>query len=174
MANAKHIADDDLRSLELAGFWERVGDTDESSCRRWLGPKTEKGYGRFIADGVEHKAHRVAFALAHHTPLPGSVMICHRCDNPACCNPRHLFIGLAADNNADARKKGRHVAPTSTRNGNAKLTDDQVHHIRTCKSSGAAIARELGVSQALVSMIRRGARRQMVGDAGVEPATFRV
>lgn len=174
MATAKHIADGDLQSLERAGFWDRVQRADEASCWPWDGPLNDGGYGRFILPAGEHRAHRVAFALGRRTPLPSVVMVCHRCDNPACCNPAHLFIGLAEDNNADARVKGRHVAPSALRNGNAKLSDDQVREVLVSRETGAAVARRLGVSPALVSMIRSGRRREMVGDAGVEPATFRV
>lgn len=174
MATAKHIVDGDLPALESAGFWDRVQRIEDGSCWPWTGPTNQGGYGRFIVGNSEHRAHRVAFALGRRTPLPGVVMVCHRCDNPACCNPDHLFIGLATDNNADARDKGRHVAPTALRNGKGKLSDEQVRDVLTSRESGAAIARRFGVSQSLVSMIRRGQRREMVGDAGIEPATFRV
>lgn len=102
-------------------------------------------------------------------------MVCHRCDNPACVNPNHLFIGTAVDNNQDARAKGRAVTPRATKNGNGKLSDAQILDVIQSQESGTAVARRLGVSPALVSMVRSGQRRKMlVGDAGVEPATFRV
>lgn len=168
------ISENDLRALRATDFWAgaRVGQTDD--CWPWLGRVTGKGYGRFDFDGTELRAHRVAFALGKNTALPGVVMVCHRCDNTRCVNPEHLFIGLAADNNEDAAAKGRVVAPRGLRNGNGKLSDERVAEVLTSAESGAAIARRLGVSQSLVSMIRNSKRRQMVGDAGVEPATFRV
>lgn len=174
MAAVKHIAAGDLPAFEDGGFWALVDRRGPDECWRWTGALTDGGYGRFMIDGREMRAHRVAFALGYSTPLPGIVMVCHRCDRPACCNPRHLFIGLALDNNADAKEKGRNVAPRALRNGNGKLSDAQVLEIATSGESGAAIARRMGVSPALVSMIRSGKRRGVVGDAGVEPATFRV
>lgn len=174
MADAKHIPDSALPALERAGFWSRVQRRSESECWPWAGPFNDSGYGRFAVGGQEHRAHRVAFALGRKTPVPGVVMVCHRCDNPACCNPEHLFIGVALDNNQDAQRKGRSVNPAGLRNGKAKLSDDQAREIAASREPGVELAARYGVSQALVSMIRRGRRREMVGDAGVEPATFRV
>lgn len=174
MATAKHISQSAINAAIAADFWRNVSQPNQSGCRLWLGSLTEKGYGRLTIGGDDHKAHRVAFAIGKGTPLPGVVMVCHRCDTPSCCEPLHLFLGLAADNNADRAAKGRTVAPFALGNGNGKLSDLQVIEVRTSRETGAAIARRLGVSQALVSMIRRGGRRQMVGDAGIEPATFRV
>ena len=174
MAIAKGISERSLAALPAAEFWASVAIGREDECWPWRAQTNDKGYGRFAVDGAEHKSHRVAFALGKRTGVPGVVMVCHRCDNPACCNPHHLFLGLAKDNNEDRSGKGRTVAPRSLANGNGKLSDAQVRDVLTSREPGAAIARRFGVSPALVSMIRNGRRRQMVGDAGVEPATFRV
>lgn len=174
MAGAKHISQSVIDAATDNNFWSHVGRANDTGCRLWGGRLNGKGYGLFKAAGQYHMAHRLAFALGKRTPLPGVVMVCHRCDTPACCEPQHLFLGLAADNNADRAAKGRTVAPMSLQNGNSKLSDAQVEDVRSSAESGVAIARRFGVSPALVSMIRSGQRRQMVGDAGIEPATFRV
>ena len=175
MADAKHISEADLGPLRDSEFWSSVEHAKNSECWEWTGTRNEMGYGRFFLGRNEYRAHRVAFAIGKDTALPGVVMVCHRCDNPSCVNPSHLFIGVAADNNADRAAKGRSAVPRALANGNGKLSDEQVSMVLTSAESGAAIARRLGVSTALVSMIRTGRRRQkLVGDAGVEPATFRV
>ena len=174
MNTAKPIHENEIPALRDAGFWDGVRRGTQGECWEWLGATSEKGYGRFEFGGATHRAHRIAFVLGKNTALPGVVMVCHRCDNPACVNPDHLFIGLAEDNNNDARAKGRGVTPRGTRNGNGKLTDEQVAEVQASRETGAAIARRMGVSPALVSMVRSGQRRQVVGTAGVEPATFRV
>ena len=174
MADAKHISDSDRIALDASDFWSRVSRGTDNECWPWTGTLTDNGYGRFVSPRGEHRAHRIAYALGYSTPVPSVVMICHRCDNRRCCNPRHLFIGAAADNNADARAKGRHVAPSGLANGKAKLSDAQVIEIAGSTERGSVLAARYGVSASLVSMIRKGTRRRMVGDAGVEPATFRV
>jgi hypothetical protein len=171
---AKPIKESDLAALEASGFWNNVAKGGPDECWPWIGTVSDKGYGKHFSGGGEHRAHRVAFALGKNTALPGVVMVCHRCDNRVCANPNHLFIGLADDNNKDARAKGRAVTPRGLSNGNGKLSDAQVWEVVASSESGAAISRRLGVSQALVSMIRSRKRRAVVGTAGVEPATFRV
>jgi hypothetical protein len=174
MAIAKHISEPDLPNLAASDFWDNVRQGAPDECWPWIGSLTDKGYGRFFLDGVEHRAHRVAFALGKNTAVPGVVMVCHRCDNRPCANPGHLFIGLAVDNNGDARDKGRTYTQRGMRNGNGKLSDEQVAHILGSAESGAALARRLKVSPALVSMIRSGQRRNVVGGTGIEPVTSTV
>lgn len=160
--------------LQSSEFWSNVAKGVGDACWTWIGTISDHGYGRFFLDGTEHKAHRIAFALGKNTALPGVVMVCHRCDNRVCVNPAHLFIGLAEDNNRDARDKGRTFTPRALHNGNGKLSDEQVAEVLASTEKGNAIARRLAVSPALISMIRSRQRRQVVGDAGVEPAAFRV
>jgi hypothetical protein len=173
MADAKHITEQLRTSLQGSNFWQQVFNSEAGSCWPWIGTKTGQGYGRFFFGREEFRAHRVAFALAKNTALPGVVMVCHRCDNPECCNPDHLFLGEAKDNNADTLAKGRQITPRAKANGNGKLSDEDVQYVLSSKERGAEVARQLGVSPALVSMIRSGSRR-MVGDTSFELVTYRV
>ena len=80
------------------------------ACHRWLGSATSGGYGLVQGSiryqGYSFLAHRVAWTLAHEME-PGELDILHRCDNPACCNPRHLYRGTAQDNTMDMVLRGR-------------------------------------------------------------------
>jgi hypothetical protein len=90
---------------------DRSGGPD--ACWPWTG-RTEGGYGRLWFKNKHERAHRVAWALANNQPVPDGMVVCHRCDNPPCCNPADLWLGTRTDNNADRDAKGRQRARTKT------------------------------------------------------------
>jgi hypothetical protein len=87
-------------------------DVDTSAgpngCWPWKGRRTDKGYGQFQVNGRKKRAHRWLVEYALGDELDPDIFVCHTCDNPPCCNPRHLFIGDALANNRDCAAKGRH------------------------------------------------------------------
>src|SRR5262245_27287402 len=102
-------------------IWARVEKT-EHGCWKWRG-KTTDGYPII---GAAHGSLRVAREIyrMHFGEIPAGMFVCHRCDNPSCCNPTHLFLGTNQDNVTDMVRKGRNDRGASRYN--AKLTDNDV------------------------------------------------
>jgi hypothetical protein len=106
-------------------------------------------------------AHRLAYELAHGFGAASGKLVCHECDNPPCCNPRHLFLGTAQDNITDRDKKGRGRAGPSRpgeTNSFAKLTNAQAIEIFHSTEPVATVAAKYGVRPTTVHAIRAGTR----------------
>lgn len=121
----------------LDRFWEKVDKGD--SCWLWTG-KRRFGYGRFNVRNTWLLAHRWIYA-ATYGPIPDGLFVCHRCDNPGCVRPDHLFLGTAADNLADCARKGRRVFAVGEANPKTRLTSVQVGQIRLAHQGGAIVSR---------------------------------
>ena len=135
--------------------------TNADGCWVWLRSKRGKGSAQLTLSGRRQVyGHRAAYE-AFIGEIPSGLMVCHKCDNPACCNPWHMFIGTAKDNTRDCVAKGR-LRPGRV-GGLKKLADWQYEAIRKLREDGMLqrqIGAVFGVSQARVSQILRGAQCQ--------------
>lgn len=122
-------------------FWRQLalcphGRECQACCWEWQAARWRGSYGIFSWRGHRIRAHRYAFLLAYGT-LPPRLHICHRCDNPPCCNPAHLFSGTPQDNMRDAQQKGR--LSEGERHTSSRLTLRQVQQIRQDFQDGIAM-----------------------------------
>lgn len=119
-------------------FWRRVDQAGE--CWAWTGSKTPDGYGTVSWAGDKQYSHRLAYELTHGN-IPVGMFVCHRCDNPPCCRPDHLFLGTPADNVADRDRKGRHWTnpPRGEESPRAKLRGVDVVAIREAHAAGTTL-----------------------------------
>jgi len=142
------------RSL-ASRFWPKVDVKGSDECWEWAAVKTSRGYGQVWNGEKKMQAHRVAWELTHG-PIPDGFCVLHHCDNRACVNPAHLWLGTNADNMADATGKGRMAR--GERNGRAgtKLTSEKVREARISKIPQYTIAARLGVSRSAISLIKSG------------------
>lgn len=150
--------------VDTPRFWSFVDVCADDDCWNWKGAVDGKGYGKFHIGKSRNSSmlsHRIAFGLETGS-LPEAV--CHTCDNPSCCNPRHLFGGTRADNNLDMTSKRRHwahVDPSRStkgeQHGSAKLTEKKIHDIRSRYHAGGSTQQQLaqmfGVCQRTISKI---------------------
>lgn len=134
-------------------FWEYV-DKKSYGCWEWIGGLDAYGYGRFgISNGKGIGAHRYSYAL-HNGPFQKSLFVCHKCDNPKCVNPDHLFLGSHQDNMDDMAGKGRQRSPKGEESPACKITEETAKKILESKLSYSETAKKYGVSKSSVAAIK--------------------
>lgn len=132
-------------------FWEKVEKKDDDSCWIWLGHIDKYGYGKFW----NYLSHRFAWIDAYGD-IPNGMYVCHRCDNPSCVNPKHLFLGTQFDNMRDMVSKGRIHDHHGQNNPKAKLTESDVREIYRLHNggmSGYKIAKMFSVTQTAIRSV---------------------
>jgi hypothetical protein len=134
----------------------RIDIDDMTGCWNWVGAKTPYGYGQLRFDRKVKYVHRCSYEI-HCGPIPDGLFVCHHCDNRACINPTHLFLGTNADNTADRHAKGRDGRLFGADQNGAKLTEASVLAIRAAHGiTQGKLAEQYGVSQSMISCIRLG------------------
>lgn len=118
-----------------------------TGCWNWTASLFKNGYGQIaIGKDKSMQAHRVSWQL-HRGEIPVGMDVCHTCDNRACVNPNHLFLGSRHDNMMDAAKKGRMPV---------KLNPDIIREIRGSHQLGTHLAEKFGVCPSTIAKIRKG------------------
>ncbi len=149
-------------------FWSKVDKRGPDECWPWIGQVKSGGYGNITHGTRLFAAHRVAYQLTHGDESLSDLelQVCHSCDNRACVNPAHLFLGTNLDNLRDMRAKGRGYIPTGAEfrargeeHWKSKLTAAKVLEIRRRTRAGESnrdLAEEFGISDVVVCNARRG------------------
>lgn len=167
-------------------FWPHVTRIDDAdSCWDWTGPQKRRGYGTLRVAGKQWPAHRYSYWLACGVD-PGDQLVCHRCDNPPCVRPSHLFLGDTRANALDAQAKGRlatgdrsgarlHIdlMPRGEQHGMAKLTEAQAREIRyranVLGEPADVLATEFHIDYSSVTNIATGRTWRHLSDSPTRP-----
>lgn len=161
----------------LFRFYSKIKKNKQTGCWEWQGTRDIRGYGRIVVNYTRLFAHRLSWEIHNNEKLTDKkVLVCHKCDNPCCVNPEHLFKGSHKDNIQDCIKKGRRNENNSASNfncrlnlqvkfgednGNSVLTWEKVKNIRTEFNAGAKqdkLAAKYNVSRFTIWEIVRNKR----------------
>lgn len=147
-----------MRTPLAIRFERQYEPVTESGCWIWTGAcHPVSGHGAIGSGGNKEnkplRAHRVSWEL-YRGPIPDGLVVCHKCDTPACVNPDHLFVGTQADNVRDMIAKGRDRKARGKERPDARLNDDAIRAIRSDARSNPRIARDYGVSTAHIWNIK--------------------
>jgi hypothetical protein len=146
---------DDLTKKQLKNFNDKIDKGYR--CWIWTAYKTEKGYGQFNLNGESILSHRISYKI--HNGSPKGNMVLHKCDNPNCVNPNHLYLGDNSKNIKDAHESGL-ITETGEQNNRSKITESEAKEIIKMKGKEYAkdLAKKYPVSKNQIYKIWSGER----------------
>jgi len=137
-------------------FWRRVEPQNGGKCRNWLGTCGSHGYGMVSRNGKNVRTHRVAYELVFGE-FNVAFDVLHKCDNPLCCNPEHLYLGTDVENQRDAAQRGGHKAKMGEQHPMARLNSSDIINIRNSFHKKGVfqhvLAKQYGVTKTQISRI---------------------
>lgn len=155
-------------------LWAKVEKKGDDECWKWTGAKDKQGYGSIQAGFGRGTilAHRAVWEVVYgeipkSPKLYHGTVVRHKCDNPSCCNPRHLELGTQAHNVSDMHKRGRNKCTYHygrDHHFGSDLTDDQVREIRASTLSQRKLAAKFGVAQPAIGALKRRETYKYVRD----------
>lgn len=164
------IRDAEIPTKHIDRYWDRVNVGSQEECWNWTGTKSH-GYGILPVGQKTYLAHRLAIYFRDGVHPPKNMSVCHKCDNPECVNPSHLFVGTHIENMHDAIRKGRNYRGEKV--SWSKLKDSDVEDIVRRSLSGESaysIARIYDVGDATIHGIMKGRIwRHITSKMGVTP-----
>jgi HNH endonuclease len=150
---------------QIRDFWAKVDHvSNPDGCWEWQGAKTHRGYGlknNLMPTGEKRcvHSHRMAWLL-EHGEVPEGLMVCHKCDNRACCNPAHLFLGTPQENTQDMIAKGRHSAPPARERRFTKEDAARMAELDARGVSYRAIGKVFNTTHSMVRRVLSGLVRE--------------
>jgi len=151
--------------IELIDLFKRIlFEVDENGCYIVTSHKYRKKseYISLSVNGISYYMHRLVWMAFNKKRIGSEILICHKCDNPKCINPEHLFAGTKKDNSQDMKRKGRQGSWALQSIGENKLTDTQIREIFLSTLSSYELAKIYNISSAYVRRIRNGTRCRVI------------
>jgi len=145
---------------QLKRFWDKVKIGKPDECWEWQASIHPLGYGnirmRSISKSGQLRAHRVSYMITNGE-IPEGLFVCHKCDNRACVNPNHLFLGTPKDNSEDMSKKGRSIKGRKTGRkviGYSKINKEIADQIRNDLLPYSQLIKKYGVCKSTISYVK--------------------